>query len=51
MRLPKFRYAMLAGAVAGAVIPLVLLGLCWLQIFTIAETWLLFIWPTSIMLS
>ena len=50
MRLPKFRYAVLGGATFGVVIPLVIMSLFWLRIFHIAGAWLLFIWPSSIML-
>jgi hypothetical protein len=50
MRLPKFRYAVLWGAVFGVAIPLLVIALFWLRVFHIAGTWLLFIWPTSIML-
>ena len=50
MHLPKFRHVVFAAALLGVVIPLIIMALFWLRIFTIAGTWLLFIWPTSIML-
>ena len=50
MRLPRFRYAIWSGVIGGVVIPLVVMALFWLRVFHIAGTWLLFIWPTSIML-
>jgi hypothetical protein len=50
MRLPKFRYAILCGAVCGLVTPLFVMVLFWLRVFHIAGTWLLLIWPSSIML-
>jgi hypothetical protein len=50
MRLPKFRYALLCAATFGLVIPLVVMSLFWLHVFDIAWVWLLYIWPTSIML-
>jgi len=50
MRVPKFRYAVLCGAVCGLVIPLFVMELLRLRVFHIAGTWLLLIWPSSIML-
>ena len=50
MRLPKFRYAVLCGAVLGVLIPLVVISLFWLHVLDSAGAWLLYIWPTSIML-
>ncbi len=50
MRLPSFGYAVLCGAVVGVVIPLVMMSLFWLRVFAIAGEWLLYIWPSSIML-
>jgi hypothetical protein len=50
MRFPKFRYVISAGAILGFVIPLVVTVLSWLHIFRIPETFVLFIWPSSIML-
>jgi len=51
MSLPKFRYAISAGVVLGIVVPLVVIACFWLRVFsTPAGDWLLFIWPSSIML-
>jgi uncharacterized membrane protein len=51
MSLPKFRYAITAGAVVGIVVPLILTVCFWLRVFsTLAGDWLFFIWPSSIML-
>ena len=50
MRLPKFRYAVLAGAITGIGIPLLVYILQWLNILGAAGTWLLFIWPSAVML-
>ena len=50
MSLPKFRFALLCGAAFGVVIPLIIMSLFWLRVVDIAGAWLLFIWPSSIML-
>jgi hypothetical protein len=50
MSLPKFRYAVLSGVVCGLVVPLFVMVLFWLRVFHIAGTWLLLVWPSSIML-
>jgi hypothetical protein len=50
MRLPKFRYAVLWGAALGLAIPLIVMSLFWLRVLHSAGAWLLYIWPTSIML-
>jgi hypothetical protein len=51
MRLSKLRYAVLAGAVIGLAIPLLVYALQWLNILGAAGHWLLFIWPSVIMLT
>jgi hypothetical protein len=51
MRLPKFRYVALAAVIIATVVPLVFMAGFALRVFsTPAETWLFFIWPSSIML-
>jgi hypothetical protein len=50
MHLPKFRYAISAGAMLGFIIPLLIMALFELRIFRIPERVLLVIWPSSIML-
>ena len=50
MSVPRFRYAVLAGIAAGVLVPVAVMIAFRLRIFTIASEWLLFIWPTSIML-
>jgi len=51
MRLSKFRCALLAGAVVGLAIPLLVYALQSLNILGAAGNWLLFIWPSAIMLN
>jgi hypothetical protein len=36
--------------VLGVVVPLVMMALFWLHVFRIAGMWLIYIWPSSIML-
>ena len=50
MSVPRFRYAVLAGIAGGVLVPVAVMTAFRLRIFTIASEWLLFIWPTSIML-
>jgi hypothetical protein len=51
MRLPKFRYTVLAATIIGIVVPVVLMAGLEFHLFsTPAGNWLLFIWPSSIML-
>jgi hypothetical protein len=50
MRLPKFRYTILAAAILGAVIPVVITALLRLRILHMAGGWDLFLWPSSFML-
>ena len=50
MRLPKFRYAISAGAILGFLIPVVVTALSELHMLRIPETLVLFFWPSSIML-
>jgi hypothetical protein len=50
MRLSKFRCAVLGGAVLGLAVPLLVYALQWLNILGAAGKWLLFIWPSAIML-
>jgi hypothetical protein len=49
MRLPKFRYAALAGTAFGVLVPLILMALFRLHILRAAD-WLRFVWPSSFML-
>ena len=49
MRLPKFRYTILAAAILGAVIPLVIMALARLHILW-PGGWDLLLWPSSVML-
>jgi hypothetical protein len=51
MRLSKLRYAALAGAIVGLAVPLLVYALQWLNILGAVGYWLLFIWPSAIMLS
>jgi hypothetical protein len=51
MRLPKFRYTVLVAAILGTVIPLIVIAGFQLRVFpTPAGDWLLYVWPSSIML-
>ena len=50
MRLPTFPRTILWGSMLGLAIPLVMMGLFWLHVFRIAGMWLIYIWPSSIML-
>ena len=50
MNLPKFRYALLAGFILGIIVPLAIMLCFHLRIFRLEPDWLLFVWPTSIML-
>jgi hypothetical protein len=51
MRLPKFRYTLFAAAILGVAIPLIAMAGFRFHIFpTPAGDWLLYVWPTSIML-
>jgi hypothetical protein len=49
MGLPKFRYAVLLALITGIVVPVVFM-LCFRWRLFPAGDWLLFIWPTSLML-
>ncbi len=51
MSVPRFRYAILTGAAIGFLIPVCVMTAFYLRIFRIASEWLLFVWPTSIMLT
>ncbi len=51
MRLPKFRYTVLAAVIFGILIPLLAMAGFQLRVFpTPAGYWLLCVWPSSIML-
>jgi hypothetical protein len=51
MRLPKFRYAVLSGGIFGLITPLAVMALSSRGIVnSIAGIWLLFIWPSFILL-
>ncbi len=51
MRLPKFRYTVLVAIILGIFIPLVAVAGFELRVFpTPAGSWLLCVWPSSIML-
>ena len=51
MRFPKFRHTILAASVLGIVLPLAIMASFQLGMFiTPAGDWLLYIWPSSIML-
>ncbi len=50
MSVPRFRSAVSAGIAAGLLVPVAVMIAFRLRILTIASEWLLFIWPTSIML-
>lgn len=50
VKIPRFRTALLSGVVIGTFVPVAGLLACSLRLFTMEDEWLLFIWPTSIML-
>lgn len=50
MRFPTFPHTILWAAVIGLVLPLVATSLFWLHVLRIAGMWLIYIWPSSIML-
>ena len=50
MRFPTFPRTILWAGVLGLVLPLVVMALFWLHVFRIAGMWLIYIWPSSIML-
>jgi hypothetical protein len=52
MRLPKFRYVLLSGAVLGIVVPIALfLYVSYIREVRLEPTWMFFLWPSSIMLT
>jgi hypothetical protein len=50
MRFPTFSRTILWAGVIGLVLPLAIMSLFWLHVFRIADVWLIYIWPSSIML-
>jgi len=51
MRLPKFRYVLLSGAVLGIFVPVALfLYVSYIREVRLEPTWMFFLWPSSIML-
>jgi hypothetical protein len=50
MRFPKFRYALLSGAVLGVIVPIASMIYVSSLAFRIAPEWMLFVWPSHIML-
>ena len=50
MRVPTFPRTILWGALLGLVLPIVVMSLFWLHVFRIAGMWLVYVWPSSIML-
>jgi len=50
MRLPTFGLTVLWASILGLVIPLIVMGAFWLHILRMAGAWLLYVWPSSIML-
>ncbi|SRR6266446_2543577 len=50
MRFPTFPRTILWAGMLGLAIPLVMMGLFWLHVFRIAGMWLIYVWPSSIML-
>jgi hypothetical protein len=50
VRLPKFRYVLLVGLIVGVGVPAVVFACLWLHVFGAAGEWLLYIWPSSILL-
>jgi hypothetical protein len=50
MRFPTFPRTILWAGVVGLVLPLLVMTLFWLHVFRVVGMWLIYIWPSSIML-